>query len=99
MRDLEVILNKLRKDKVEKILSNVSGADVASLFAYVDSQPENTFKSTYADFERRTIKDRYDILKALVNQHKEFTGSIDFQKERMFDKIYTTILQIEGIKY
>lgn len=99
MRDLEVILNKLRKDKIEKILSKVSGADVASLFAYVDSLPENTFNSTYADFESRSNKDRYDILKALVNRHKEFTGSINYQNERLFDKIYTAILQIEGIKY
>lgn len=99
MRDLEVILNKLRKDKIEKILSKVSGADVASLFAYVDSLPENTFKSTYADFESRCNKDRYDILKALVDRHREYTGAIDYQYERLFDKIYTAILQIEGIKY
>ena len=99
MRDLELILNKLRKDKIEKILSNVSGADVASLFAYVDCQPENTFVNTYADFESRSNKARYEILKALVNRHKEFSGAIDYQKERLFDKIYTVILQIEGIKY
>lgn len=99
MRDIELILNKLRKDKIEKILSNVSGAEVASLFAYVDCLPENTFISTYADFESRSIKDRYDILKALVNRHKEFSGNIDYNKERLFDKIYTAIFQIEGIKY
>lgn len=99
MRDLEVILNKLRKDKIEKILSNVSGADVASLFAYVDCQPENTFKNTYADFESRTIKDRYDILKVLINRHKEYCGEVNYQKERLFDKVYATIFQIEGINY
>lgn len=99
MRDLELILYKLRKDKIEKILSKVSGAEVASLFAYVDNQPENTFKSTYADFETKSNKDRYDILKVLVNRHREYTGAIDYNKERLFDKIYTAILQIEGIKY
>lgn len=99
MRDLEVILNKLRKDKIEKILSKVSGADVASLFAYVDSLPENTFNSTYADFESRSNKDRYDILKALINRHKEYCGEINYQKERLFDKVYATIFQIEGINY
>ena len=99
MRDIEVILNKLRKDKIEKILSNVSGAEVASLFAYVDSLPENTFISTYADFETRSNKDRYDILKALVNRHKEYNGEINYQKERLFDKVYATIFQVEGINY
>lgn len=99
MRDIEIVLNKLRKDKIDKILSNVSGADVASLFAYVDSQPEGVFINTYADFETRSNKDRYDILKTLVNQHRKFSGAIDYNKERLFDKIYSAILQIEGIKY
>lgn len=99
MRDIELILNKLRKDKIDKILSKVSGAEVASLFAYVDSLPENTFNSTYADFETRNNKDRYEILKALINRHKEYNGMINYDKERMMDNIYSAVFQIEGIKY